>query len=359
MKVVVFAGGVGTRLWPLSRKKSPKQFERIIGNKSTLQLAVERVVPDVPYKDIYVSTGNAYTHLVAEQLKEIPPENIIAEPVKRDVGPAVAMVMGKLARDFPHEPTLIMWSDHLVKKTNLFKHIVKEAAEMIYKNNERIVFIGQRPRFPSEDLGWIKTDGISEEHNGILFRTFEGFKYRPDRDLAQKYFADPAYCWNLAYFVSTPTFIYSQFKRFSPNIYRITEKILNHPKGFVAGAKEYYHEMPEINFDHAVLEQLEYNYARVIVEDVGWSDVGAWEALKESLQEARTDNITKGEVLLEDCADNLVYNYDNGKLVVGIDLHDALIVNTNDVLLVANKSSVSKVKKLVERFQGTVHEELA
>ncbi|MBI2051862.1 hypothetical protein HYT33_03825, partial [Candidatus Roizmanbacteria bacterium] len=107
-----------------------------------------------------------------------------------------------------------------------------------------------------------------------------------------------------------------------------------------------------------ILEKLDKKHAYVIVEDIGWSDVGAWEALKEALEEKRTDNITHGNVLLEDSVDNLVYNYEEKKLVVGIDLADLLVVNTEDILMVAKKSSVSKIKKVVEGFQGTKNERL-
>jgi mannose-1-phosphate guanylyltransferase len=116
--------------------------------------------------------------------------------------------------------------------------------------------------------------------------------------------------------------------------------------------------MPEISFDNAVLEQLDTSSAYVVIDDIGWSDVGAWEALKEALEERREDNITKGEVLLEDSQDSLVYNYEAGKLIVGIDLEDYLVVNTDDVLLVGKKTSVPKIKKVLQRFEGTDHEKL-
>ncbi len=358
MKAVIFAGGVGTRLWPLSRKKSPKQFEKIIGEQSTLQLAVERLFPEFKPEDIYISTGNQYIDIISEQLPMIPKSNIIGEPEKKDVGPAVAYVMGYLAQRFPNEPVIILWSDHLVRHKELFKKIILAAGRVIAKEVDKIIFIGQKPRFASENLGWIETSGLAMTENKITFHKFEALQYKPSKEIAEKYFSDNRYCWNLGYFVSTPKFICSLFKRFTPRIQDLVTGILKAKgsKNFHDVFERNYHEMPEINFDNAILEQLDKNFAYVVIEDIGWSDVGAWEALKEALESKTEDNITKGNVLLRDSKDNLVYNYDGHKIIMGVDLEGLLIVNTSDVLLIAKKSSVSKIKKIVEGFKGTEHE---
>lgn len=360
MKAVIFAGGVGTRLWPLSRKKSPKQFEPIIGNKSTLQLAVERLKPEFKAEDIYISTGNLYVERVKAQLPFLPDSNIIGEPEKKDVGPAVSLIMGILAKKFPHEPVVILWSDHLLKNEKKFKTILFSAGEIIQENYKKIIFIGQKPRFASDNLGWIETKGKMQKVNGIQFHKFESFKYKPNKQLAEKYFKNSKYCWNLGYFVTSPSFIVSLFERFSPHIFRLTEQILKHynTDQFKTALSTYYSQMPEINFDNAILEQLDTHFAQVVMEDIGWSDVGAWEALKEALETKKSDNITKGNVHLKDSQDNLIYNFNKSQLVVGVDLNELLIINTNDVLLITKKTSVSKIKSIVNDFKGTKHEKL-
>ncbi len=360
MKPVIFAGGTGTRLWPLSRKKSPKQFEQIIGDKSTLQLAVERLRPDFSYDEIYISTNSAYKDIIQKQLPEIPVSNYFLEPEKKDVGPAIALVMGILQQTFPNEPVVILWSDHLVKEEKLFRKIIALAGRRVEEKPDSIVFIAHKPRFASENLGYIHIGTKQSGKESTSFYSFEGFKYRPDTKTAKEYYTSGAYAWNLGYFVTTPGFIWRAFKRFAPTIFTNTEKIIAHynrPE-FERILKKEYGNVEKINFDNAILEKLDKETASVIVEDIGWSDLGAWEALKEALEQYPEENVIRGKTHLENVVDSLIYNYENGKLIVGIDLDEHIIVNTHDVLLVTKKASVGKIKTVVERFEGTEHNEL-
>ena len=360
MKAIIFAGGTGTRLWPLSRKKSPKQFEKIAGDKSTLQLAVDRLSPDFTPKDIYISTNIRYKDIITGQLPQIPKANFVFEREKKDVGPAIALIMGTLLRDYPNEPVAILWSDHLVKRISLFKKIVKNAGAYVGKNPDKIVFISHKPRFPSTNLGYIHLGQKVNAKNGVDFYKFEGFKYRPDEKTAKKFFDSGKYAWNLGYFVTSPKFLYDAFKRLAPNVFNNTEKILSfyESKNYETELKNRYGKIESINFDNAILENLEKEDALVIVEDIGWSDVGAWEALKEALENHPYENVIRGKVYLEHVRDSLIYNYEDKKLIVGVDLDENIIVNTDDVLLITKKTSVSKIKNLVESFEGTEHEKL-
>ncbi len=358
MKAIIFAGGTGTRLWPLSRRKSPKQFEKIVGEKSTLQLAVERLVPDFKYSDIYISTNSLYKDIVKKQLAKIPETNFLFEPEKKDVAPAIALAMGILLRKNPDEPVAILWSDHLVKQAALFKRILKLAGLEVKKNPHKIVFIANKPRFPSTNLGYIHIGKKLKTEGNINIYQFEGLKYKPDEVTAKKFFQSDKYGWNLGYFVTTPSFIYQYFERLAPNIYKNTEAILkNYGKSnYQSFLKKTYGQVESINFDNAILENLDKKDASVIVEDIGWSDVGSWEALKEALQLDTYENVIRGKVYLDNVHDSLIYNYDDNKMIVSVDLDEHIIINTHDVILITKKISMGKVKKIVESFSGTEHE---
>ena len=361
MKAIIFAGGVGTRLWPLSRKKSPKQFEKIVGELSTLQLTVQRLTPEFKPEDIFIATGTAYKDIVHKQLPDLPVKNIILEPHKKDVGPAVAYAASYVSKmSSENEPIVILWSDHIVKHQQKFKKILAASAKLISKHANKIVFIGQKSRFASENLGWIQYDKTIETVDDVEFRSFAGMKYKPAKEVAQKYFTSGSHCWNLGYFVTTPKNLISKFEKFAPEISSHLKIILNSfgSKTFAEVLDKEYDKIPEINFDNAILEQLTADDAYVVVEDIGWSDVGAWEALKEALEKNKSDTVTLGKVKLENSNDSLVYNYEPEKLIVGIDLDEILIINTKDALLVTKKTSVAKVKSMVESFKGTEHEDL-
>lgn len=360
MRTIIFAGGVGTRLWPLSRKKSPKQFEKIIGNKSTLQLAAHRLQPDFPWANTYVSTGAKYVDIVREQLPEIPARQVIGEPEMRDVGPAVGLMTAILLKESPDDPMTILWSDHLVKKDELFRTILSIAGNVVREQKDRIVFVAQKPRFASVNLGWIAYGKEVLRERGISFHSFIDFQYRPDTATAKKYFTSDHHAWNLGYFVTTPRFLWSLYERFVPNLAEGITSIVAHwgTEKFTSSLKKIYPTLEKINFDNAILEKLDPSDALVVSENIEWSDIGAWEALKEALENSSDKNVTQGKVMLTDSSDSLVYNYTN-QTVATIDIKAMLVVVTDDVVLVCPKGSVPKIKKFVENLTGTQNEHLA
>lgn len=359
MKVVIFAGGVGTRLWPLSRKHTPKQFEKIIGDKSTLQLTVERVIPVFKAQDIFISSGERYREVLYKQLPQIPRENFIFEPVMRDVGAAVGLVTAILDKIAPTEPFILLWSDHLVRNEGLFRRVLQIVGDVIKQNPRKIVFIGQRSRFASQNLGWIESGRKIKKIDGIFVQEFKSFRYRPDPDVAEKYHLSDAHSWNPGYFGTTPSFLFSLYKRYAPTMYNILLEIqkVHGTSRYEDVLKKVYPTLEKISFDNLILEKIEKKDGYVLSADLGWSDIGAWESLKEALVESKEENVTRGKTLLSDCSDSLLFNYTD-QMVVGIDLNEFLVINTEDVLLVCPKHSVPKIKKLVESLSGTEHEVL-
>ena len=278
MKAIIFAGGVGTRLWPLSRKNSPKQFEKILGDKSTLQLAVDRLRPDFAFEDIYIATGKKYEKIVRKQLPQIPSENFILEPAVRDVGPAVGMAMSIVGKKYPNSPVAILWSDHFVKKERRFREVLNFAEDLVAKNNNSLILIGQRARFANQNLGWIEFGKEIQEIRGTKVFKFKKLIYRPTLEQAERFLNTDNFAWNPGYFVTTPQFLLSQFEKFAPDLYKGIMKIKDEKT-----LETIYSTLEKISFDNAILEKIDAKNVSVIAADLGWSDVGAWEALKEAL----------------------------------------------------------------------------
>lgn len=351
MKVVIFAGGVGTRLWPLSRKKSPKQFQKIFGGKSTLQLSVERVLPLTSPENIYISTGKIYAQLVRAQLPQIPRKNIILEPERREVGPAVGLITSILAKLSPNEPFLLMWSDHFLENEHYFHQMVKAAEKYIRKNKERIVLFGEKPRFPDPNLGWIKLGKKVAEIEEIPFFQLESFYYQPGPSLAEEFWKKKNYIWNLGYWLTTPSYLFSCFQRFVPNIYQgllQIQKVYGTDR-FEEVLEKEYKRFPKITFDNAVAEQLPREEVLVLKGNLHWHDVGSWDGLADVLA-GIGKNYIQGSVLTKDATGCLFLNLGT-KTLVGIDLKDLVVVNTDDVLLVAPRKSMRKLKKFVEELE--------
>ncbi len=352
IKAVVFAGGVGTRMWPLSRTQSPKQFEKMVDNKSTVQLTVARLRPEVDWGNIYLSTGEVYAPLVKKQLPRIPKKNIVGEPKMRDVAGAVGLMAAIIAKKDPDGPLAILWSDHIMKRVGQFKKALRVGSEYIRKNPDKILFLGHKPRYANQNLGWVQMGKELKKLNGFRIFEFKSWKYRPDFELVQKFFKDKKYSWNPGYFISTPKFILNQYQRFMPQMYK---KIMELQQAYGRFSykrklKKIYPTFEKISFDDAILERLEPEKAVVMSVDFGWSDLGTWLALKEALQKSNKDNVAKGKVFLYQSEDSLVYNCSD-QLLTAIDLKGMVVVNTEDVLLVCPKESMKNIKKVVNQFK--------
>ncbi len=355
MRIVIFAGGTGRRLWPISRQISPKQFEPIVGDDSTLQLALERVAPHYGLDNIFVATNERYQDIVRQQLPELPPANIIVEPARRDLGPAVGLAMAHLAQTNEDEPVAILWSDNFIEDVPAFVGLLIVAEHLVADGKADIVFIGETPRFANENLGWIGLGDQIGEIDGVPYFGFQSLTYRPQLDRCRQMFAQGTHVWNTGFFVTTPAFIRRVYERFSPEMWRQLREIeaTIGTDDYEATLARIYPEMQSIHFDDAILTHLDPEVAMVLHSEMGWSDPGTLYALKEAINPDPNANVTKGLVIDTASKDSLIYNYESGKLVVAVGLEGMIVVNTEDAILVVPKDSVPLVKKVIDGLQDT------
>lgn len=354
MRIVIFAGGAGRRLWPISRERSPKQFEPIVGDASTLQLAVDRVAP-YGHDQIFVATNERYVEIVREQLPAIPVQNIFAEPARRDLGPAVGLAMAHMARRGEHEPVAILWSDNFIEQVATFSALLRAAESLVERGEADILFIGETARFANENLGWIGLDNMMGHVDGMPYYGFKSLTYLPSLERCREMFASESYVWNTGFFVTTPAYIRSLYQRFSPHMWQGLQAIEASigTAGYDETLRHIYPELPAISFDDAILTHLDHERALVLHSEMGWSDPGTLYALKEVLQTTRAANVTKGLVIDASSSDCLIYNYEPGKLVVAVGLEGMIVVNTNDALLVVHKDHIPLVKDVINGLQGS------
>ncbi|MAT96495.1 MAG: hypothetical protein CL608_05070 [Anaerolineaceae bacterium] len=360
MKIIIFAGGSGRRLWPLSRKKSPKQFEPIIGEKSTLRLAVDRVEPVYGAENIFISTNERYVDIIRKQLPELPPDNVIGEPTRRDLAAAVGLALSHLAHATPeeaqeNEPVAILWGDNYMDQVDVFRRVLESAEKLIASQKAKIIFMGETPRFANDQLGWI---GLGEEKGTVNGRAYFGFKslrYRPPLAECQQMFAENTHVWNTGYFVTTIGFVRKQYQQLQPTMWaglKEIEEAIGQPN-YQETLQRVYPNFEVISFDDAILHHIKPDDALVLHGEMGWSDPGTLYALKEAINPDLKANVTKGQVIAEQTNDSLVFNYEENKLVTVIGLEGMIVVNTEDAILVVHKDNIPLVKKVVNDLEGT------
>jgi len=358
MRVVIFAGGSGRRLWPLSRVKSPKQFEPIVGDRSTLQMAVDRVLESYGPEYIYVSTNAAYAPIVRRQLPALSSDQVIGEPVRRDLAAAVGLALMHLTARDPaavDEAVAIVWGDSIVSNQSMFLKLLDTAAELLEADKAGIFFVGETPRFANQNLGWLELGERLPGGGDVPAFSFEKLTYRPDQDVCRRLFESGQHVWNTGYFVTTPGFVQNLYARYQPLMWDQLQEI-----GQAIGTADYeatlariYPQMHSISFDDAILTHLPPGSAAVLHGDLGWSDPGTLYALKEALQPAEEENLTKGLVVDDQSRDSLIFNDDDDKLLVAIGLEGMIVVNTADAILVVHKDQIPLVKQVVEGFEDS------
>lgn len=357
MKVIIFAGGTGRRLWPISRQASPKQFEPILGEKSTVQLAVDRVLDLYGAENIFVSTNERYQEIIRRQLPQLPAENVVGEPERRDLAAAVGLIMAHLARssDRSDEPVSILWGDNYMDDTETFRALLQNAERLIEQDAAKIIFIGETPRFANENLGWIEMGRELGQVDGRPYYAFNSWRYRPPLEVAREMFDSGRHVWNTGYFVTTIGFVQSLYHQHQPQMAAKLDEIeqaIDQPE-YEEVLHSVYPQLEVASFDDAILTHVAPEEAVVLHGQMGWSDPGTLYALKEALASGPEENVEEGLVLAQNTSDSLLLNYEDEKLMAVIGLEGIIVVNTGDALLVVPKDKIPQVKQFVNSLQGS------
>ena len=344
--VLIMAGGSGKRLWPLSRQDMPKQLLRMVGGKSLLRIAYERLDGIVPPAQVLVCTAADYAGTVAAELPELKPANILGEPEGRDSLNAVAWPAAVLAARDPEAAIAVVTADHIMHPVAAFQQAVVEGFEVAESAEESLVTFGVVPTAPHTGYGYLRRGETVPGHPDV-FSVVE-FKEKPDRATAEEYLASGEYWWNSGMFVWRARTFLDQLKLLQPKTHDAIIELAAAPYRL----SEIYPELLKISVDYAIMEPVSRGEgsARVVAVrlPITWHDVGGFAALGEQLPRDQHGNATHGMSVLVDARDNLVINNaEDGRVVAVVGLNDTVIVQTPQITLVCPVAEAERIKELV------------
>jgi mannose-1-phosphate guanylyltransferase len=347
IKVVIFCGGKGTRMWPISTVGHPKQLDPILGKTSFFRATIERVLKGFLPQDIFLSTGEELIKAIHKQAPEIPKENAILEPMMRDTLGAVGYAAAVVNYRFPESVMIILWgADHIVKKKRKFIRALKKAASLAAENDV-IVHVDVKPTYPSVHNGWIKAGKRIKKEDG--YEIFEFIKHveKPNLKLAKQYFESGFYYIHSGYMAVRPRVLLNLYEKYVPQCYAVIKKIsqsFGTPQEKKVLAREY-PKVEKTSIDFGLFEKLPPGTQLEVPVDIGWIDVGTWELLYVGLPKDKNGNVIMGDVRLIETKDCLVFSRE--KRIAGvIGLSGLLVVDTENGLLVCPRDQAPKVRQL-------------
>ncbi|MFH0905131.1 MAG: mannose-1-phosphate guanylyltransferase [bacterium] len=353
LHAVIVAGGRGTRLWPVSRTSDPKQLRPFADGETLLRRTFERVRKIVPAERIWIETNAVYADEVLVQLPELDPARLILEPMGRNTAAAVGLGAVVLAKFDPDATMMNVWSDHYVKNEDEYQRQILNAEKALEQYPEYLIDVVARPEYPATGFGYLQSDGELTQIDGTTVYKSAGFVEKPDLATAEKYLAAGNYYWNTAMFIWKTDTLLKLYERFKPAMYLGLKQIqaawgtADHERVI----NEVFPKLESVAIDYAIFEQAP-NIA-LIPADMGWRDVGSWQAVYDVLSKAATGVSWKGRVSTIDTHDSLIFNENEGKLVAVVGMSDVVVVDTLDALLVMKKSKDQDIKKIVTELEDT------
>jgi len=342
---VIIAGGKGTRFWPLSRESFPKQFLRLVGERTLLQDTIHRLEGKVTPSNIMVVTTKGQKNIVEWQLKDaLGAVNCIVEPEGKNTAPAVALAAFKLYKKSKEASMLVLPSDHYIGDPDAFISAVQEAIHIA--GTGKIVTFGIKPSRPETGYGYIKA-GRKIKGNAFLV---ERFVEKPNRETAKEFLKEGSYYWNAGIFLFRVKDIIGEFKTYMPDIYNAFSRA---SKSFGTDREEEaiaeaYKSIQEESIDYGVMEKSK--KMAVVCADFKWSDIGSWSALDEVLERTPESNVVYGNIVELDCHNSILFGGE--RLIAAIGLDGIVVVDTKDATLIVPKDKVQQVKDLVARLKS-------
>jgi len=348
LHLVIMAGGIGSRFWPMSTPECPKQFIDVLGcGRTLLQLTVDRFGDTCPAENIWVVTSASYADLVRQQLPEMAQDHILQEPCRRNTAPCIAYVSWRIKAADPKANIVVSPSDHIVMDVKEFQRVVLSALRFTAETDS-IVTLGMKPTRPETGYGYIQADlSTPSARNREIYRV-DSFREKPDFATAERYIRRSNFFWNSGLFIFRVSTIVNALRVYAPEISQIFEDLLPiyGTEKEQESINEQFPKCPSISIDYAVMEKAEEIF--VFPADFGWSDLGTWGSLHERMSKDGNGNVTIGTgIELYESRNCIVHTTEERRVIVqGLDGY--IIAEKDDSLLICRRSEEQRIRQFVE-----------